>query len=542
MRRKMILTGAAVSVALDLVAIPLFDTPREPSFDPAAAGWTRVFHDDFDGDAVDTNKWYRPHFCRKGMDIGTDGKGHAVFRMRKGEDGRLPNGYLYSVPEYEYGYYEARVRFTSALGWGAASWMYGGSNQNPFLDGFEIDTFEDFYTRLKDGHCLRDKMAHSMHSKIGPVTSSQQCVSTVRKTADDFHLIACKWDPLAISFYLDGELVGGYNAFENATCIRPLHAILSAERSRGGLGVHEKPGCEEGDYVIDRVSVWKDLKGEALAPKVTWKTDMGSVFAPTGTVEHLAVDAVSPDPADPVEQVYLFDNGHFILADTEPPYAFEMPLTEAFLRTTSYGRFRTHAGREMPPLDGYPHVFVAFARTKSGRVGHTGPFVRILLPQPGPAAYEDRPAAVPGTVEAWKFDVGGQDKAYHKVVLNKKTGSRSPSASASPRPDDPVDLSKSRLGPTFAGEWYDYTVDVAATGDYRATLRYASAVRSANAVWLLCDGRLVGEFAIPAGDYYDSNPTRTTTADVKLPAGRHVLTVFCKSQISFAGIDFGNVP
>ena len=515
--------------------VPLeVDHPK--TFDPAKAGWTCVFEDEFEGTALDTNKWYRPHFARKAQAIAPDGNAHLVFHVEKGPKGKIPNSYVYSVPEFECGYYEARVKFTDKSGWWAASWVHGGSNYNPFLDGFEIDTFEDFYTRLPEEHPLHNRMAHSIHTHTGEYCASYQLHSTPPEPLDGFHTIGCKWDPLAISFYLDGQLVGGYSAFNNAACIRPLHAVLSAEASKIWMK-KGATGPEAGRYEVDWVRIWRDPELSVGAPEVAWKAAAdGQVFVEPGSNVVLAVSAKAVRTDDPIAEVYVFDNGYMVDRSIERPYVFRIPMTEEFYAASKYGRYAGHRGTKRPPFDTYPHVFVAYARTRSGKVAHSAPVIRIPAARPAPAAYEERPQAIPGTVVAWRFDVGGQGKAYHRL-LKKDYCQRG----ANPRPEEKVDCSKGWLGVAYAGEWYSYTVNVAKAGRYEATFLYGSPLMSANDAELLVDGVPAGAFPLTAEQYFSFVPTHRSTIDVMLPEGRHVLTLVVKSTIGFRGIEFKEV-
>ena len=529
------------------------DVPFEKTFDPKKAGWKLVFEDEFEGTEVDANKWYRPVFASKEPKlIKPDGEGHLVFHMEKDETGKLPNGYLYSVPEYAFGYFEARVKFTTKPGWWAASWIYGGSNQNPFLDGMEIDTVEDFYTRLKDGHRLKNRMAHTIHLHTGCHTSSRQFHTKVEGPVDDWHTIACKWDPLSMAFYLDGRLTASFTAFNAGTCIRPLHAVLSTERRRQDMdtwmGGDAIPGAEEGTYVVDWVRIYRDEVVAAEAPKVIWApgTDVKRVFSATGSVEQLNAVAKSRFADDPIDQVYLFDNGYMLAHAAGRLGKFKVPLTAEYFDSTTYGVFLCGHSKKKPVFDAYPHVFVAFARTKSGRVGHSAPIYRIPAGEkPSSSPYGDAPAAIPGTIEAWKFDCGGQGCAYYRTP-SKRSSKNAPKKNAGPRPDELLTCSKWPVGKTVvttvggmsAGDWINYAVDVAKGGTYLATFHYGSAIRSANEAVLLVDGRFAASFAIPAGTDTKSIPNLTSEAEVALEKGRHVVTVLFRSNLTFAGIDF----
>ena len=512
-----------------------YEVEHPETFDPAKAGWTCVFEDEFEGTEFDTNKWYRPHFARTAQKVAPDGNGHLVFYVEKGPKGVIPNTYLYSMPEYKYGYFESRVKFTRKNGWWAASWVQGGSKLNPFLDGIEIDTFEDFFTRLPEDHPLHNRMAHSIHAPIGTHSVSYQLHSTPPDPIDGFHTIACKWDPLSITFYLDGRRVGGYSAFNNVACIRPLHAILSAERSHGTkwLGGFGKPGVEEGRYEIDWVRVWQDPKMSEDAPSVRLEPKSDQTFVAAGDELEFKAVATSARADDPIAEVYLFDSGYMMKCDVERPYAFKIPMTKDYYDASKFGRYAGHSGAKHPDFDSYPHTFVAFARTRSGKVAHSDPVMRIVAPTPAPAAYEDRPQAIPGTVEGWRFDVGGQGKAYHRLL--KKGYCQK---GRNPRPEEKIDCSKQWTGVTYAGEWINYTVDVAKAGRYAATFLYASPLVSVNDVEILVDGVTAGKFPLTAEPYFSFSPSHKSTIEVALPEGRHVLTLIFKSTIGFKSLLF----
>ena len=93
--------------------------------------------------------------------------------------------------------------------------------------------------------------------------------------------------------------------------------------------------------------------------------------------------------------------------------------------------------------------------------------------------YGGTAAAVPGTVFAENYDTGGQGVAYNVTSVNgSDNGYRS----------DGVDLEATTdtgggydLGWTAAGQWFNYTVNVATAGTYALSLRLAApASASAN--------------------------------------------------------------
>ena len=138
------------------------------------------------------------------------------------------------------------------------------------------------------------------------------------------------------------------------------------------------------------------------------------------------------------------------------------------------------------------------------------------------AAYGGTAAAIPGTVQAENFDVGGQGSAYFVTSVNGVgNGYRS----------DGVDLETTAdtgggydLGWTSGGQWVRYTVNVATAGEYTVSFRVAapSAVQDAFHISSSSGADLSGPINIPTtGGWQDWT---TVTANVTLSAGQQVLT------------------
>ena len=81
---------------------------------------------------------------------------------------------------------------------------------------------------------------------------------------------------------------------------------------------------------------------------------------------------------------------------------------------------------------------------------------------------------MPGTVQAANYDTGGQGVAYNVTSVN---------GTANSYRSDGVDLEATTdtgpgaaydLGWTTAGQWFNYTVNVATAGTYTVSLRLAS--------------------------------------------------------------------
>jgi beta-glucanase (GH16 family)/uncharacterized protein involved in high-affinity Fe2+ transport len=137
--------------------------------------------------------------------------------------------------------------------------------------------------------------------------------------------------------------------------------------------------------------------------------------------------------------------------------------------------------------------------------------------------YGGTAAAIPGTVQAENYDLGGQGVAYNVTSVN---------GSANSYRSDGVDLEVTTdtgggydIGWTASGQWFKYTVNVATAGNYTITFRVAapSAVSDAFHVSNSAGTNLSGSVSVPAtGGYQDWT---NVTVNVILPAGQQSLTI-----------------
>jgi uncharacterized protein involved in high-affinity Fe2+ transport len=142
----------------------------------------------------------------------------------------------------------------------------------------------------------------------------------------------------------------------------------------------------------------------------------------------------------------------------------------------------------------------------------------------GEAPYGGTPAGIPGTVMAENYDTGGQGVGYYVTSVNgTDNGYRS----------DGVDLETASapatgndVGWSNTGQWFRYTVSVAAAGTYNVTFLVAapSAVTDAFHIANSSGTNLSGSVNIPATGGYQT--WTTTTASVTLPAGTQTLTLY----------------
>jgi beta-glucanase (GH16 family) len=194
---------------------------------PAAAGWTLVWSDEFEGPSgalVDAGKWV--------FDVGGSGWGNqelesytdrprnaslngegalAIQALREtyaGPDGvsrQYTSARLKTQGRFEqaYGRFEARLKIPRGQGLWPAFWMLGddiGSSGWPRCG--EIDVMENIGREPKTVHGTIHGPGYSGGGGIGsPFTLPGGAL-----VADDFHVFAVEWEPAAIRWYVDGTL------------------------------------------------------------------------------------------------------------------------------------------------------------------------------------------------------------------------------------------------------------------------------------------------------------------------------------------------
>ena len=192
----------------------------------------------------------------------------------------LESASLYTYQDFLFGYFEARVRFRKEHGWWSAFWLCTDNPSNPFLDGFEIDIYEDYYLRSKvPGGPPQDILDHNLHIFAGGALKSWNYNSKLPGTIEDFYVIGCKWTPFEISYYLNGNLIASsashspydsvtFDPFNHGAGFTPLKAILSG--CCGRSGGDPKDGNFPEEFMVDYVRIYEYPRDKE--PKI-WLTE-----------------------------------------------------------------------------------------------------------------------------------------------------------------------------------------------------------------------------------------------------------------------------
>ena len=515
--------------------IPM-DIRVEDTFDPKKAGWKLILDEEFDGDSLNPDLWTRT-FAMKGIQL-KDGFLELRATRKPAGNGKViyeTNGFS-TVKKYSYGYYEARVRVRDCSGWITAFWLYGGQTGNSYLDGMEVDVYEDYY--VFPGKPLLD---FNFHGFVGRVMKSWNYVATLPGSSRDFYTIGCKWTPFEITYYINGKAIRStanhsphktitYDALNHRNGFAPLHLCfygkITAEYGAG------KPIEDKGEFPdvfkIDYVRVWEYPRQED--PVVKWTRREQPLIVESGEKFELEAD-VTPNPRtnSPIKGVYLFDSGCLIDYKDKPPYKFTVSIDDKYYSGTNY--MRTGRSREKPNLQSVLHAYAIYAQDARGRVGHTNAVIKMTRPQKKSTPYQGKAQVIPGRVNPSFYDEGGNGVGYldDNVNVNGKAGFRK---------DEGVDTNGEWIGHTITGEWVNLTVDIKKAGKYRVEMDYgAPDTCGGSMLMLLDDEKLLGTFEMP-GRGSGWGGLKTGLRNIELPAGRHTLKLIVIGAYNYSWLTF----
>jgi hypothetical protein len=286
-------------------------------------------------------------------------------------------------------------------------------------------------------------------------------------------------------------------------------------------------------------------RDEEKLPKIAWRNearqDDGLLrFFKAGEKMRFEVE-VSPSKVtkEAISAVYLFDAGYLIGCKTEPPYVFDVEMTEQWYSRTRY--MNTGRQKVVPDLAKAPHSFVAFVQDKKGEVAFTQPVIRRhpAFFNPATRPFEAVAAKIPGRIWPWRYDEGGAGVAYHDTSKGNGYSKSKQEKSI----EGNVDCTASELASVMPGEWINYTVDVAKSGAYRLKMRYGTAHQGNHSIYVVLDGETIGVLNFSYTDDADSwKINREAFVEkLKLPAGRHVISFYFHSQLNIGSFDFSEV-
>lgn len=283
---------------------------REPSLLPPGNRFKLVWHDEFDGNALDLSKWsYRTNFWGRNAHWFAKPEDDAVavkdglchLKLVKKLNGQfvspqLQTGELvWDIPHdtnakgfwplpkrekpkfmHRYGYYECRCRLQQLPGWWSAFWMQTpmqGCSTDPRRAGIEHDIMESFEPGVVIPHCFHmngygaDYRGFYVPRKLAGVTKAKfKEDNSVMLDKTEFHTFGMLWEPDGYTFYIDGRQHGPKVGHGDAEAVSETEEfiLISTEAKwyrndrMTGKGVPElEDAAAEGDeFLVDYVRVY----------------------------------------------------------------------------------------------------------------------------------------------------------------------------------------------------------------------------------------------------------------------------------------------
>ncbi|MBE6370714.1 MAG: glycosyl hydrolase family protein [Lentisphaerae bacterium] len=517
--------------------IPM-DIRIDQTFDPKKAGWKLVLDEEFNGTELDPKIWFRTGEpaavkVRNGMleitpvKVKAKGKDMVCYR----------SGAISTIKHFPYGYFEARLRFRRHNGWNTAFWLYGGQTGNSFLDGMEIDIYEDYYVTKE-----RPLLDFNFHGFVGRVMKSWNYVSLIPGSLEDFYTIGCKWTPFEITYYLNGKAIKStanhsphktvtYDALTHRNGFVPLRiSLFGTVRAPYGKGQPIKSKGKFPDvFKVDYVRYWAYPHDKDPVVRLKKKDDR-LLIAPGEKFEIEAVASPNPKTKLPIKAAYLFDSGCIIDYKDKPPYKFTVSIDEKYYSGTNY--MRTGRSREKPNLKAVLHAYSIFVQDAAGKVANSEVVMKMTRPEKQSTPYQGKAQVIPGKINPCLYDEGGNGVAYldDKVNANKKSGFRV---------NEGVDATGAVIGHVLTGEWVNLTVDIREAGRYKVTMDYGAPNGFGGSMLMILDDRkLIGTFQLPNGGGTGWGGLKSTLDGIELPAGRHVVKLIAIGAFNYSYLDF----
>jgi beta-glucanase (GH16 family) len=485
---------------------------------PAAATWSIVWADEFNGTSLDAANW--------APDIGNGcpslcGWGNNELQYYRAENVAVTGGNLVLTARAEsyggasytsgkvttrgkrsflYGRIEMRAKIPTGGGMWPAFWMmpqadvYGG-----WAASGEIDIMESANGTTAVGGALHFGGTYPANTS----TSSSYTLGGAN-FADAFHVYAVEWEPDTIRWYVDGVLFMTRTSAQWYSSAAPGNARAPFDQAfyiilNTAVGGYYT-GCTSSScvtaslpqpYLIDYVRVYEDIVNAAPTVAITAPAPAASL--PAGDI---TITATAGDTDGTITTVE-FSNGATVLgADTSAPYSFTWTSVPSGCYTVTVRALDNLGGSATDTVD----------LTVGSGCGQT--------------AYAGVPLALPARIQAEGFDLGGSGVAYLDADAGNSGGQY--------RPTEGVDIESCadtgggyNVGWTNAGEWIEYTVAVPAAGGYTIRTRVSSLLGGGHFRLEFNGVDRTGDVAVPNTTGWQTWTTVSATAF--LPAGTQVM-------------------
>lgn len=471
---------------------------------PAGRQWKLLWNDEFEGTAIDTQRWQEaspegkwdyPGFQTKYSDKNCvlDGQGSLVLSLTQDADGtvRFHKGLQSRVFEKAFGYFETRVQFSTQPGWWTAFWLSGipyGLGTDTFQSPQELDIFEDFgkpKAKSDISHCYHattsigylkdqgDAKGVGSTNMLGrsKIARCSQGKSVTLQEYGGWHTVALEWSPLEHIFYVDGQETYRQSYREVPITTVPQRIWISGcfrtpkkLKKDGGwkpfYGFLEDAKFPD-QLVVDYVRVYEEDHGKKSVPTVTVTLDGSEDEYLLGKPMTFRVHADDQDGT--VKTIYLFSSGYIRAEMDVAPPTDKGSRGSRFANVSAKRGHSVHQTFTVTNLFEVSNTVIAMAKDNDGLIGLSAPLRITMLTghEYTGSVYQGKPHAIPGKIIAGHYDEGGRGIAFQD---NSYKGD----PRASWRITEIANSIESLI-PTTAG-WVTYHVFVKESGKYDVEL------------------------------------------------------------------------
>jgi len=238
--------------------------PMEPPAPIAGGEYSLVWHDEFEGEALNEQKWSiwtlgpRRDAINTAESVSLDGEGHLAISVtvREGENGEpiYETGGVWTRDTYvtRYGFFEARMKLQDTIGFWSAFWMnsprMGQDLGDPAKGGVEIDIMEAIA-----GGEYRDRVMNTIHwDGYGEAHKKDHSKTRIENLHTDWHTFAVEWTPDELVFFTDGV-----ETWRTDAAVPRLAEYLLLTCEVGDWGGEIEDADLPAQILVDYVRVWQ---------------------------------------------------------------------------------------------------------------------------------------------------------------------------------------------------------------------------------------------------------------------------------------------
>jgi GH18 family chitinase len=387
--------------------------------------------------------------------------------------------------------------------YGGTAWSIPGTIEAERYDlGGQGVAFNDNTTANQGGAFRTDAVDVEPYGNgfnVGYIVAGEWLEYTVNVTAGTYNIqayVAATTAGKTFRLELDGSTIGNFTVPNTGAWGTFQSSAVNSVTLTAGQKVL-RIYATTGDFNIDRMVFTTVVTNPNVAPTVALTAPANNATFTAPATLNLTANAADADGT--VSRVEFFNGTVSLGSDLSAPYAFTWNNVAAGTYT-----------------------FTARATDNSGAVT-TSSAVTVVVNSvtPTQTPYGSVFGTIPGTIEAERYDLGGQGIAYNDVTPANEGGAFR---------TDAVDVEPFSggfdVGYIVTNEWLEYTVNVTA-GTYKIEANVA-AIAAGKTFRLELDGATIANFTVPNTGAWGTFQL-TTVNNITLTAGQKVLRFYATS-------------